>query len=72
MYYHRDMTHRVDWEPDDNSIAYQAIAQTTHTVVSSVSEAKSECPVEVTKKEARDISQLYRDLLPDTSNNNTA
>jgi len=66
------MTHRVEWEPDNDSIAYQAIVQTPHTDVSSVSEAKSACPVEVTKKEARDISQLYRDLLPDTSNNNTA
>lgn len=61
------MTHRVDWNPDNKSIAYQAIVQTAHTDVSSVNEAKSACPVEVTKKEARDINQLYRELLPDTT-----
>lgn len=62
MYYHTQYTHRVNWNPDNDSIAYQAIVESQHTDISSVSEAKEVCPIEVTYEESQDINQLYREL----------
>jgi len=63
MYYHNDMTHRVDWNPDNETIARQAIVESQHTDISSIDEAKEKCPIEVTHQEGQDINQLYRELL---------
>ena len=65
MYYHNDMTHRVDWNPENDSIAYQTIVKSQHTDISSISEAKDKCPIEVTNEEAQDINELYRELNPE-------
>lgn len=63
MYYHNKYTHRVEWNPDNDSIAYQAIIESEHTDISSISDAKEVCPIEVTYQQAQDINQLYRELL---------
>jgi len=63
MYYHTEHTHRVNWDPDNDSIAYQTMVESQHTDISSISEAKEVCPIEVTHEESQDINQLYRELL---------
>jgi len=62
MYYHNKFTHQVDWNPDNDSVAYQAIVDSQHTDISSISEAKEVCPIEVTYEESQDINQLYHEL----------
>ena len=61
--YERDAgTGTVGWNPDNDSLGYQAIVESQHTDISSVSEAKEKCPIEVTYEESQDINQLYREL----------
>lgn len=69
MYYHTHFDYRVEWNPDNESIAYQAIVESQYTDISSISEAKENCPIEVTYEEAQYISQLYRELLEANTSN---
>lgn len=69
MYYHTKYSHRVNWNPDNESIAYQAIVESQYTDISSISEAKEKCPIEVTNQEGQDINQLYRELLKANTSN---
>jgi hypothetical protein len=41
MYYNEDMTHRVDWNPQNEDVAYQPIIESQHPEISSISEAKT-------------------------------
>jgi hypothetical protein len=62
-YYERDVgSGTVRWKPADAQLAYEAIVECSATDPTSVAEAKTQCPIEISDDEHADIQAIYADL----------
>jgi hypothetical protein len=63
-YYERDVTGgTVKWQPDDEQLAYEAIANCSATDPDTVSEAETQCPIKIEADEHTAIQTEYDALL---------
>jgi hypothetical protein len=69
-YYERDVTGgTVKWQPENEQLAYEAIAQCSTTTPGTVSEAESQCPIEIKDGEHAEIQSNYSNLLKTSKTN---
>lgn len=61
-YYRIKDGYRIDWEPQDESMGYKAVVMADVTDVTTVSEAKQKCPIELTTGEHHEIQNIYKKL----------
>jgi hypothetical protein len=66
-YYERDVTAgTVKWKPDDEQLAYEAIANCAATDPGTVPEAKNQCPIQIKDDEHAAIQAEYAKLLEES------
>jgi hypothetical protein len=55
----------VEWEPEHDDLAYQAIVDCDATAPETVSEARDQCPIHFAEGDDsyRDVRERYQDLL---------
>jgi len=58
MYYHEDMTHRVDWEPE-----YEAEAEQAMSEIVADFDTTADAPVKVDFDTAQAVKARYRELV---------
>jgi hypothetical protein len=64
MYYHEDMTHRVDWNPE-----YEAEAAEAMSEIVAGFDSTADAPIQVDLETAKAVNARYRELIepdPDT------
>jgi hypothetical protein len=59
----------INWSPDDAELGYQAIADSSATDITSISEAKAECPVRFNEgdRSFQDVRDRYDELVASSS-----
>jgi len=58
MYYHEDMTHRVDWAPE-----YEAEAEEAMSEIVADFDTTADAPVQVDLETAQAVKARYRELV---------
>jgi hypothetical protein len=68
-YMRKKCGYKIKWSPNDAELGYQAIADCSATDITSVSEAKAECPIRFAEGDwsFQDVRNRYDELVASSS-----